>query len=61
MLPPVGQPKTALTIDATWTRPQLEAAYNWLFITNDGSKGIHNMAYTVGLLKASITNLGAGK
>jgi len=60
-LPPVGQPKTSLSIDSTWTKPQLEAAYNWLFVTNDGSKGIHNMAYTVGLLKASIANLSAGK
>ncbi len=57
MLPPLGQPKSALTIDATWTRPQLEAAYNWLFVTNDGSKGIHNTAYAVGLLKASIEDL----
>jgi len=57
MLPPVGQAKTALTIDSTWSQPQLEAAYNWLFVTNDGSHGIHNMAYTVGLLKASIANL----
>jgi hypothetical protein len=61
MLPPAGKPKTALTIDATWTKPQLEAGYNWLFVTNDGSKGIHNMAYTVGLLKTSIANLSAGK
>ncbi len=60
LLPPLGQPKTALNIDATWTQPQLEAAYNWLFVTNDGSKGIHNMAYTVGLLKASIANLSPG-
>jgi hypothetical protein len=58
MLPPVGQKKTVLTIDATWTRPQLEAGYNWLFVTNDGSKGVHNTAYAVGLLKASIANLG---
>lgn len=56
-LPPVGQAKTSLTIDSTWTQPQLEAAYNWLFVNNDGSLGIHNMAYTVGLLKASIANL----
>jgi len=61
LLPPAGQPKTALTIDATWTQPQLEAAYNWLFVTNDGSKGIHNTAYAVGLLKASIANLKGGK
>ncbi|HLJ45283.1 MAG TPA: hypothetical protein VKU01_04715 [Bryobacteraceae bacterium] len=57
MLPPVGDPKTSLTIDSTWTRPQLEAAYNWQFVNNDGSKGIHNTAYAVGLLKASIADL----
>jgi hypothetical protein len=57
MLPPVGKPKTSLNIDATWTQPQLEAAYNWLFVTNDGSKGIHNTAYAVGLIKASIEDL----
>lgn len=56
-LPPVGQPKDSLTIDATWTRAQLEASYNWQFVKNDGSLGIHNTAYTVGLLKASIANL----
>jgi len=59
MLPPVGQAKTSLTIDSTWTQPQLEAAYNYLFVQSDGSLGIHNMAYTVGLLKASIANLKA--
>jgi len=59
MLPPAGQAKSSLTIDSTWTQPQLEAAYNWLFVTNDGSKGIHNTAYAVGLLKASIADLTA--
>ena len=58
-LPPVGQAKSSLSIDATWTQPQLEAAYNYLFVQSDGSLGIHNMAYTVGLLKASIANLQA--
>ena len=57
MLPPVGQAKSTLTIDATWTQPQLEAAYNYLFVQNDGSHGVHNMAYTVGLLKASIADM----
>jgi hypothetical protein len=61
MLPPVGQPKTALNIDATWTQPQLEAAYNWLFVSEDRSKGIHNTAYAVGLLKASIADLSSQK
>jgi hypothetical protein len=57
LLPPVGTAKTSLTIDSTWTQPQLEAAYNWLFVNNDGSLGIHNTAYAVGLLKASIADL----
>jgi hypothetical protein len=57
LLPPVGQPKTTVTPDATWTAPQLEAAYNYLFVMEDGSHGIHNTAYAVGILKASINNL----
>lgn len=59
MLPPDGTAKTALAIDATWTPKQLQAAYNWLYVTSDGSKGIHNTAYTVGILKASIADLSA--
>ena len=61
MLPPGTGPQTSLNIDATWTQPQLEAAYNWLYVTNDGSRGIHNTAYAVGLLKASIDDLNARK
>ncbi|HYL36268.1 MAG TPA: hypothetical protein VEV17_10185 [Bryobacteraceae bacterium] len=59
LLPPAGQAKSTLTIDSSWTQPQLEAAYNYLFVQGDGSLGIHNMAYTVGLLKASIADLKA--
>jgi hypothetical protein len=61
MLPPNNSVKTSLTIDSTWTKPQLEAAYNWLFVTNDGSHGVHNTAYAVGLLKGSIANLQSHK
>jgi hypothetical protein len=57
LLPPNTQVKSSLSINSTWTKPQLEAAYNWLFVTRDGSKGIHNLDYTVGLLQASIANL----
>ncbi len=57
LLPPIGPVKSSLSIDSTWTRPQLRAAYNWLFVNNDGSHGIHNTAYAVGLLKASIADL----
>ncbi len=57
LLPPLGTVKTSLSFDNTWTRPQLEAGYNWGFVHDDGSLGIHNTAYAVGLLKASIANL----
>ena len=40
-----------------WTRPQLRAAYNYLFVVEDGSYGVHNLSYAVGLLKASIADL----
>lgn len=46
-----------VTPQPNWTAPQLEAAYNYLFVQSDGSLGVHNTAYTVGLLKASIANL----
>ncbi len=42
---------------SSWTAPQLEAAYNYMFVQNDGSMGVHNTAYAVGLLQASIANL----
>ncbi len=57
LLPPDNKVKTSLSIDSTWTPRQLEGAYNWLFVNNDGSHGIHNTAYAVGLLKASIADL----
>lgn len=57
LLPPGGQVQSSLNITTNWTRAELEAAYNWQFVNNDGSKGIHNTAYAVGLLKASIASL----
>ncbi len=57
LLPPVGTVKTQLKIDSTWNPAQLRGSYNWQFVSDDGSKGIHNTAYTVGLLKASIADL----
>jgi hypothetical protein len=40
-----------------WALPLLNAAYNWQFVNNDGSRGVHNAPFAVGLLKASITDL----
>lgn len=61
MLPPYGNAKKALTINSSWTRAELEAGYNWQFVKEDGSFGIHNTAYAVGLLKASIADLEANR
>lgn len=41
---------------------QKAAAYNWYFVDNDGSFGVHNYMYTAALLQSSIdmVKLGAG-
>jgi hypothetical protein len=52
-----GSVKSSLSVKTNWTQPQLEAAYNWQFVNNDGSKGVHNAPYATGLLKASIADL----
>jgi len=57
LLPPVGVEKSSLSINNTWTKQQLRAAYNYQFVLEDGSFGVHNSSYAVGLLKASIGDL----
>jgi hypothetical protein len=52
-----GVVQSSITTQTNWPTPFLEAAYNWQFVSNDGSLGIHNAPYAVGLLKASIGNL----
>jgi predicted CXXCH cytochrome family protein len=44
------------------TPTQKAASYNWYFVNNDGSFGVHNFEYAAGLLRSSIdmVNLGAG-
>ena len=54
LLPPAGP---GVTTSASYTRQQLRAAYNWKFVYYDGSYGVHNLSYAVGLLKASIADL----
>lgn len=55
LLPPLGEPTVAIA--ASFSREQLRAAYNYSFVKYDGSYGVHNLAYAVGLLKASIADL----
>jgi len=54
-LPPLGEADVA--VDTTYTPAQLKAAYNYEFVLEDKSYGIHNTKYTVGMLKASIKDL----
>jgi hypothetical protein len=52
-----GLVKTSITTQTNWPTPFLQAAYNWTFVSEDGSLGVHNGPFAVGLLKASIGNL----
>lgn len=52
-----GQVQSSLSPATNWTVPQLQAAYNYQFVANDGSMGVHNAPFATGLLKASIANL----
>jgi len=54
-LPPLGDPHVAVT--SSFTRQQLKAAYNYKYVEEDGSHGIHNTRYTVSILKAAIADL----
>ena len=52
-----GLVKTSVSTRTNWPVRFLNAAYNWSFVNNDGSKGVHNAPYAVGLLKAAIADL----
>jgi hypothetical protein len=52
-----GLVQSSLSVKTNWTTAQLEAAYNWEFVSSDGSLGVHNAPFATGLLKASIASL----
>lgn len=52
-----GKVKTSFATYTNVPTRFLAGAYNWQFVNNDLSKGVHNAAYAVGLLKASIADL----
>jgi len=52
-----GAVKSSLSVKTNWASKYLNGAYNWQFVNNDGSKGIHNAPFAVGLIKASIADL----
>ena len=52
-----GKVKTSLSTYTNMPQQFLNAAYNYQFVSMDGSLGVHNGPFAVGLLKASIGNL----
>jgi hypothetical protein len=54
-LPPLDEATVEVTEE--YTPKQLKAAYNFKFVEEDGSHGIHNTQYAVGILKAAIEDL----
>ena len=50
-------PKGNISPTTNWSVPQLQAAYNWQFVVEDGSYGVHNAPFATALLKASIASL----
>jgi len=48
---------TFRTVPTNWPARFLQAVYNFEFVANDASLGVHNSKFAVGLLKASIANL----
>lgn len=55
LLPPIGSP--SVIISTNYTRQQARALWNYKFVEEDGSHGVHNLPFAVGLLKASIADL----
>jgi len=47
----------SVTTRTNWPIRFLQAAWNWQFVNVEGSHGIHNAPYAIGLLKASIADL----
>ncbi len=57
-LPPIGEPTVSGNVQAdTHTLAQKKAVYNYLFVEEDGSHGVHNLSYAVGILQASLEDL----
>ncbi len=58
LLPPVGS--TSVVQSLALTPAQRKAAYNFFFVREDRSRGVHNPKYAAALLQASIDDLQGG-
>jgi hypothetical protein len=45
------------TVKTNWPTKFLNGAWNYMFVNVEGSRGVHNAPYAVGVLKASIADL----
>jgi len=52
-----GLVKSSISVKTNWQLKFLNGAYNWQFVSEDRSKGVHNAPFAVGLLKTSIGDL----
>ncbi len=70
LLPPAGPSVAISKADYDWTgktpeeaarrKALLKAAFNYQFVEEDGSKGVHNATYAITLLRRSIASLTTG-
>lgn len=58
LLPPIGSP--VVTVSSGYTLQQRKAAYNYLFVEEDQSHGVHNPKYAAAILQASIDDMRGG-
>ena len=58
LLPPIGS--ATVSVDSSYDAQQKKAVYNYLFVEEDGSHGVHNPKYAAGLLRASLTDMTTG-
>ena len=58
LLPPLGS--TQVTYSASYTPAQRKGCFNWFYVWEDKSLGIHNPKYAAAILQASIDDLQGG-
>ncbi len=60
LLPPVGSPDISPSSSTYNTLELKQALYNYLFVEEDGSHGVHNPKYAAAILRSSIDDLKGG-
>ena len=58
LLPPLGS--TSVVYNSSFTPAQRKATFNWLYVWEDKSLGVHNPKYAAAILQASIDDISGG-